>query len=120
MRSKVAEKIMAQIPQETKIFVRLYADLVVRINQLIKDQGLNQKLLAEKLDKNPSEINKWLSGEHNFTLRSLAKLEAELGEQLLFVPKQRYFSHFAASGGKTKVTVYNLSLIHISEPTRPY
>ena len=89
MRSKVAEKIMAQIPEETKIFVRLYADLVVRINQLIKDQGLNQKLLAEKLDKNPSEINKWLSGDHNFTLRSIAKLEAELGETLLEVPERK-------------------------------
>ncbi|MBK8153775.1 MAG: hypothetical protein IPK61_12500 [Saprospiraceae bacterium] len=41
------------------------------------------------MDKKPSEISKWLSGEHNFTLRSLAKLSAELGEPLMEVPKKK-------------------------------
>jgi transcriptional regulator with XRE-family HTH domain len=39
------------------------------------------------MGKKPSEISKWLNGEHNFTLRSLAKLEAELGEPIITVPK---------------------------------
>lgn len=35
------------------------------------------------MNKKPSEINKWLKVNHNLTLKSLAKLEAELGEPIL-------------------------------------
>ena len=50
MKSKVAERMMAKMPEDVKIFVDKYADIVVRINQLLKEKGLNQKDLAEKLD----------------------------------------------------------------------
>ena len=39
MRSKVAQRILAETPEETKIFARLYADIVVRVNQLLKAKG---------------------------------------------------------------------------------
>lgn len=104
MRSKVAQRILAETPEETKIFARLYADIVVRVNQLLKAKGFSQKDLADKLEKRPSEINKWLVGEHNFTLRSLAKLEAELGETIINVPHRKPIS--SSIGTKTYVTVY--------------
>ncbi len=91
MRSKIAQRLESQVPEETKIFVAKYADIVVRINALIKEKGYSQKSLAESLGKKPSEISKWLNGEHNFTLRSLAKLEAELGETIIHVPQHRMF-----------------------------
>lgn len=91
MRSKVARRILAETPEETKIFVNLYADILVRIKQLLKEKELTQKSFAEKLDKRPSEINKWLTGEHNFTLKSLAKMQAELGEPIIYVPKRVAF-----------------------------
>ena len=104
MRSKIADKILAKTPKEIEIFARMYGDLVVRINGLLKEKGLTQKDLAEQLNKKPSEINKWLKGEHNFTLRSIAKLEAELGESLLYVPKTRNYT--SAGFGKTSFTVH--------------
>lgn len=104
MRSKVAQRILAETPEETKIFARLYADIVVRVNQLLKAKGYSQKDLADMLEKRPSEINKWLVGEHNFTLRSLAKLEAELGETIINVPHRKPIS--SSVGTKTYVTVY--------------
>ncbi len=110
MRSKVAQRILAETPEETKIFARLYADIVVRLNQLLKEKGLSQKDLADKLEKRPSEINKWLIGEHNFTLRSLAKLEAELGETIINVPQRKTIS--SSESDKKYVTVYRNS--HIS------
>ena len=42
MRSKVAQRILAETPEETKIFTRLYADIVVRVNQLLKAKGFSQ------------------------------------------------------------------------------
>lgn len=104
MRSKVAQRILSETPEETKIFARLYADIVVRINQLLKENKLSQKDLAESMEKRPSEINKWLTGEHNLTLRTLAKLQAELGEPIINVP-QRKPMH-TGEGIKGSMTVY--------------
>ncbi len=87
MRNKIFQEVLDEAPKEVEIFVRLYADLVLLINSVLKEKGLTQKALADQMDKRPSEIHKWLSGEHNFTLRSLAKLEAELGVKLIEVPK---------------------------------
>lgn len=94
MRSKTVDRLLKATPQDTKIFVDLYADLVVRINDLLNEKGMSKKELAQKLDKNPSEISKWLSGDHNFTLRSLSKLQAELGEPLLEVPQKKGRTEF--------------------------
>ena len=91
MRSKIAQKIIEETPNEVKIFVRKYGDIVVRIHQILKEKGINQKELAERLEKTPSEISKWLSGDHNFTLRSLARIEAELGIDIIYVPKKDSF-----------------------------
>lgn len=89
MRSKTVDRLLKNTPKEVEIFVDWYADIVVRINQLLSENKISKKELAENMDKNPSEISKWLGGEHNFTLRSLAKLSAELGEPLLEVPKRK-------------------------------
>ena len=87
MRNKLLQQLLDETPKETKIFVEKYADLIVRINDLMKQQGLSQKDLAEKMDQKPSAISRWLSGQYNITLRSIAKLEAELGETLIEIPK---------------------------------
>jgi transcriptional regulator with XRE-family HTH domain len=89
MRSKTVEKLIQNTPADVKIFVDLYAALVVKINRILQEKGISKKALAKKMDKSPSEISKWLSGEHNFTLRSIAKLQAELGEPLLEVPETK-------------------------------
>ena len=110
MKSKVAERMMAKMPEDIKIFVDKYADIVVRINQLLKEKGFTQKKLAEKMDKKPSEISKWLGGNHNFTLRSIARLEAELGENILYVPRRITFQ--SVGGNKAYMTVYRNNYIN--------
>lgn len=87
MRSKVAKRIQSETPEELRIFVRQYTDIIVRINELIKAKGYTQKDLAGKLNKRPSEINRWLKGNHNLTLKTIAKLEAQLGEPIIYVKK---------------------------------
>ena len=37
--------------------------------------------------KNESEISKWLSGTHNFTLRTIASISEAFGEDILFDEK---------------------------------
>lgn len=88
MRSKVAQRILDATPEETKIFVTKYAEIVSRIHDILKEKGLTQRDLAEGMGKNPSELSRWLKGDHNLTLRSIAKLEAELGEEIISIPKR--------------------------------
>ena len=116
MRSKIFQEILDETPEDVEIFVRLYADLVVRINQLLVENNISKKQLADKMDKKPSEISKWLSGEHNFTLRSLAKLSAELGEPLMEVPKRK---HHAAFISGYSWSVYTFVVYKKIEPAKP-
>lgn len=94
MRSKIAQKIIDETPLETRIFVTKYSDLILRINQILKKKGISQKELAEGMDKTPAEISRWLSGNQNITLKSIAKLEAELGEPLIEIPLKAYSTRF--------------------------
>lgn len=106
MRSKTVDRLLKSTPKDVEIFTDLYADLVVRINLILRTKDITKKMLAEKLDKNPSEISKWLNGEHNFTLRSLSKLSAELGETLLEVPKRKAQTEFVEDGFKVRVHTF--------------
>lgn len=104
MRSKVAKRIIDKTPEETKIFVELYTEIVLRINHLLKKKKYSQKNLADQLGKRPSEINKWLISEHNFTIKSLAKLQVELGEPIINIPGNSAF--LSKEGKKKEFTVY--------------
>lgn len=87
MRANFLQQVIDETPKDVKIFMRLYADITIRVHEIMKSKGITQKDLAEAMDKKPSEISKWMKGEHNFTLRSLSKLEAELDEIIIHVPK---------------------------------
>lgn len=58
-----------------------------KIHQLLMKQGMTQKGLAKKMGKTEAEVSVWLSGQHNFTLRTLAKISAVFGEDLIQVAK---------------------------------
>ncbi len=83
MRSKIAGKILSETSEEERIFVRQYTNIVIRIHELMKRNGFSQKDLADRMNKKPSEVNKWLKGNHNLTLKTIAKLEAELGDSII-------------------------------------
>ena len=76
---------MDEIPAETHIFIQKYTDILDRVQAILDRKGMKRRDLAQALGKSESEISKWLAGEHNFTLKSLAKLEAVLGEEILVV-----------------------------------
>lgn len=75
--------ILNRAPEENLLFVDYSMALASRIATILEAKNMKQKDLARLLNKTEPEISKWLSGTHNFTLRSLAKIEAVLGESLL-------------------------------------
>jgi hypothetical protein len=53
------------------------------IQPYLKKYGYTKLQLAQKLGKRPSEITKWLCGQHNFKLRKIAQLSAFFGEAVV-------------------------------------
>ncbi len=56
-----------------------------RIGEVLKKKGLKPIDLATKLGKNKSEISKWLSGQHNFTTKTICKIEVALECELISI-----------------------------------
>ena len=77
-------KMTAAVPPEIRKEIDLEFAVSNRIEALMKKYGLTKLQLAQKLGKRPSEITKWLSGQHNFTLRTIAQLSAFFGEPLVW------------------------------------
>lgn len=77
------DRIAARTPLSTKIFVAKALDLAEQVDAILAEKGLSQRDLAKLLGKGDSEVSKWLSGTHNMTLESIAKLEAALEADLV-------------------------------------
>ena len=82
--SNLFKEILNNLPQKEKNFDRLSAGIAAKLRVILNEKGILQKEFAERLEKKESEISKWLSGDHNFTLKSVARIEAELDTQLLY------------------------------------
>lgn len=48
------------------------------IDTRLKWLGMSKKEFAERMGAPPSSVTKWLSGEHNFTIDTLFKIESVL------------------------------------------
>lgn len=83
---------IAGMEEESRIFVDKSLEISHYIHQVMTSKGMKQKDLAEKMGKSEAEVSKLLGGMHNYTLRSIAKMEAALGTTLIFTPAHRNIS----------------------------
>lgn len=58
-----------------------------RIYELMRERGLSKLQFAQALGKHPSEVTKWLSGQHNFTIKTISLLSSFFGETLISISK---------------------------------
>lgn len=70
-------------PADVEKFVEKNLDISQQVYAFLKKKNWTQKEFAKKLGKTDAEVSKWLSGSHNLTLRSIAKMEAVLGEDII-------------------------------------
>ena len=78
-------KMVASIPEDIKAEMDLSFAISDRIDFLMNERGLSKKQFAEALGRRPSEITKWLSGQHNFTIATLGMLSAFFGQPIITV-----------------------------------
>lgn len=79
LRKEITPEIRKQVDMSFRIANNIYA--------ILERRGMDQKDLARLMGKNESEISKWLSGTHNFTLRTIACISEALDEDILFAEK---------------------------------
>lgn len=89
MKNKRLEERRKRISKDVDIFVEQSFDIVDRIHEILVKQGKEQKDLARLLGKSESEISKWMTGTHNFTINTLAKIQAVLGEPVIQITKEK-------------------------------
>ena len=87
------DRIVASIPDEVNAEVDLEMELSDHINNLMNARGLSKAEFARAIGKRPCEITKWLSGQHNFTIKKLAMLSPFFGESLIMVNKNCFMNH---------------------------
>jgi len=89
IKNKRLEERRKSISQDVNITVRQSFEIVDRIHEILVKQGKGRKDLALLLGKSESEISKWMSGTHNFTIQTLAKIQAVLGESVIEVTREK-------------------------------
>ena len=76
------------VSKEVMTEVQLSADIVARIDAILKEKHMTQRDLARKMGKSDAVISRWTTGFPNLTLRSIAELSSALGEPLVIVVKK--------------------------------
>lgn len=83
--AKSLEEMLGPIPEAVKAEVDLSFEISDRIGLLMRERGLTKKQFADALGRRPSEVTKWLSGQHNFTIATLAMLSSFFGQPIVTV-----------------------------------
>lgn len=102
MQSKRFLNATEKLNPEYRIFVKKTLDIIEQIYNLLDQKGWSQKQLALSLNKSESEISKWLSGTHNLTMQTIAKMEAAIAGDIITTPMK-------ASVVKVSKPIVNLS-----------
>lgn len=78
------EKLLQEITPQEQAKTDAKMQLAAKIADAMAAKGWNNKVLMEMVGKkSPSEITRWLSGTHNFTVDTLIDLGRALGTDFL-------------------------------------
>lgn len=81
--------VLEEIRKATQPEIRMQVELSVAISNKIYDilerNNMTQKDLAVKMGKTETEVSRWLSGTHNFTVETICKISYALGTDIIEV-----------------------------------
>lgn len=81
--AELFEEAVANIPKEVQLEIDWSFAISDKIAKVLTKKEMTQKMFAKKVDVTEEEVSKWLSGTHNFTLRTIARISSVLGENLI-------------------------------------
>ena len=83
--NEIFNQSVAEISEEVKREMELSFAVSEKIDLLLKARGLTQKQFAKMVGKTEPEVCRWLSGRHNFTIRTLAKISIALETDIVSI-----------------------------------
>jgi transcriptional regulator with XRE-family HTH domain len=100
-KGNLLKNLFEEMKEIEKVQVETKFNLANALESLLKNKGISKSAFAAKMGKSPSEISKWLSGKHNFTIDTLLEiahaLKVDITELLKYKPEPLI---------KTKFTVH--------------
>lgn len=94
------------------------AMLSLAVEQLLRDKGMSKQVFAEKLGVTPPQVTKLLSGKENLGLKTIARIEEVLGEEIVSVPlvRRQCFVTLEISAGMGE----NIAALPYGQPSLAY
>ena len=86
-RNKIMDEIRKTIKPEIRKKVEISFDIADRIYAILKKKNITQREFAKRMGKKESEISKWLSGSHNFTIQTLVQIQTNLDDDIIEIIK---------------------------------
>lgn len=77
----------AKAREENREWLSISQDIALCIRYYLRNSGITQKSLAEKLGVSPAYIGKLLKGNENLTIETICKLQKVLGENIITVAR---------------------------------
>ena len=81
--NSIMQSIRETTPPEVSRQVDIAVQISNRVYELLEKKSMSQKDLAKKLGKTETEVSRWLSGTHNLTIATIAKLSVALEDDLI-------------------------------------
>lgn len=72
-----------RIPDNINRQVCLSMSVSDKIADILKERGMTQKEFAKGIGRSEAEVSRWISGTHNFTLSTIAKISSYLKEDII-------------------------------------
>lgn len=79
------QQVLDETPKAVKQQVEWSYDIADSIDAALHRRGLSQKAFAKLVGTSEAAVSSWVGGGHNFTLSTLAKISAVLGEPIISV-----------------------------------
>ncbi|RZJ61478.1 MAG: XRE family transcriptional regulator [Hymenobacter sp.] len=79
---------LVEVTPEAAAYVDRSFQIADQIRYVLREKGWSQRDLANALGKKEPEISRMLNGTHNFTLKTLTRLEVALGCALITTPQR--------------------------------
>ena len=83
------DEIRQNMSPEMKRQMELSVKIANRIYEIMEEKGLSQKDLALLLRKTETEVSRWLSGTHNMTMATIAKISEALDTDIISITSSR-------------------------------
>lgn len=99
------EMIRQQTPPEVQKQVDLCVAIANRVYDLLEERGMSQRDLARALGKTETEVSRWLSGTHNLTIATIAKMAVVLGDDIITATSSAVHNTYEYSETTTSPTM---------------